>query len=290
MVLDTPKGNQPHQVMAEELRERSRKAGVPDFCLKSSAIGETREVTSSGSGSAAARLQGLMTLMNLVFPNTTQDRKINILRDLTANAMGGAKVDRYAPSLTDADMPGTEDSFAAVESSELSMGGDAVVSSKQNDAIHATGHLAKAQQIMQAVQQGQMDPAQALAGLQKLLAHSGEHLSRLQGNPTRKAEFDQLSEQWDEIAKFTQQLQNAVEAQQNQPDPEQQMSEEGQIAMRKVDLKNEVDNKKADASIARSFRKEAFHERISDRKQAFNIIQKSAAPPRNGSKPVAQPA
>lgn len=276
MVCDTSKGDQAYQKMAEEFRERCRKRGVPEAALKSTGIAEVREVTSSGSGSAAARLQGLMTLMQIVFPNTSSDRKINILRDLTANAMGGSKVDRYAPSLTDNEMPNNDDSMATVESSELGNGGDAQMNGKQDHAKHATNHLAKAQALMQACQSGQEDPAKCLTGLMKLLDHAGQHLAELQNNPTRKAEFDQLSQQWDDIAKFTQQLKGEVEAQANQPDPNQQLSEEAQVKMHQVDLKDAVDNKKADAGIVRQARKQAFSERLADQKTAHSIVLQSA--------------
>ncbi len=287
MVLDTSKGTLPHQVMAEEVRERCREAGVPDFALKSSAIAEVREVTSSGAGSASARLQGLMTLMQMVFPNTTQDRKVNILRDLTANAMGGAKVDRYAPSLTDNELPNSDNSMAAVESSALSMGGDALVSGKQNHTSHATDHLAKAQQISQAVQQGQMQPQQALTALQKLLDHAGQHLSELQNNPTRKAEFDQLSQQWDEIAKFTQQLQGQVESQQSQPDPQQQLSEQGQIKMGTAQQDAKRKDFVAQQNEARKWRGAAFKERLAGAQTAAQIQRSNAT---NGARPAAKAA
>lgn len=281
-VLDSGKGDSPYQKLSEEFKDRCRKDGVPDDALKSRAVAEVREVTSSGSGSAAARLQGLMTLMQYVFPNTSQDRQINIVRDITANAMGGAKVDRYAPSLTDNDLPTSDDSMAMVESSELSMGGDALMNGKQNHIKHGDNHLTKAEQIVQAVQQGAMEPERALTALQKLLNHAGEHLDQLQRNPMQKAAFEQLSQRWEEVAKFADQLKSEVEAKANEQPPEQQLSEDGKIKMAHVQLDAQVKDKKADADIARRFRKDAFSERLTDATTAASINrgrQKS-----NGSK------
>jgi hypothetical protein len=276
-VLDTPKGSAPYQVMAEEMRERCRKDGCPDMSLKSSAVAEVREITSSGAGSAALRLQALMGLMEYVYPNTTEDRKATIIRDLTGTLMGGAKVDRYAPSITDNELPNADDSMATVESGVLAQGGDAEVSATQNPVKHSDNHIAKAEQIVQMVQQGQMPPERALTGLMKLLQHAGQHLALLQGNRIRKAEFDQLSKRWDEVAKFTKQLQAQIEAQQGQTPPQQQLSEQGQIGMAKVQVDAANKDKKTDADITRQFRKDAFKERITDATTAAKIARENSA-------------
>jgi hypothetical protein len=191
--------------------------------------------------------------------------------------MGGAKVDRYAPSITDNELPNADDSMATVESGVLAQGGDAEVSATQNPVKHSDNHISKAEQIQQMVEQGQMAPEQALTGLMKLLQHSGQHLSLLQGNRTRKAEFDQLSKRWDEVAKFTKQLQAQVEAQQGQTPPQQALSEQGQIGMAKVQTDASIKDKKANADIARQFRKDAFKERITDASTAAKITRENAA-------------
>jgi hypothetical protein len=274
MVLDTPKGDLPHQKMAEEFRDRCRKDGVPEAALKSRAIAEVREVTSVGAGSAGTRLQALMTLMNVLFPNTTKDKQITILRDLTGASVGSAKVDRYAPSLEDIQIPNYDDSMAAVESSALAQGQDAVVSGNQDNGKHADSHLAKAEEIMQAVQNGEMDPKAALKGLMKLLDHAGQHLTEMQNNATRKAEFEQLSERWDEVAKFTAQLQKEIQSEaEQQPATDADISRKDKVASADIQRKDRV----AEANIARKFRQTAFTERLSDARTAAQINRSNGA-------------
>lgn len=282
-VVNTPRGSRPDQMMATEFKDRCLKDGITDDILR--AVVEVREVTSSGSGSAAARLHGLIMLMQYVFPNTTEPRKINILRDLTANSMGGSKVDRYAPSQTDNEMPTEDDSVATLESGSLAIGGEAQVSGQQNDVKHVQNHLAKGQHIAEMVQQDQMPPEQAAAGLRKLLDHVGQHLARLQGNPTRKAEFDQLYEQFVELAKFLKQLEAQIEQQANQPNPEEQISDDLKTGLAKIQSDSIVKNRKADADIALKVRKSAFNERIKSVETVSKMNREAQKPKSNGTKP-----
>lgn len=276
-LIATPKGSQPHQVMAEEFRERCRKDGVTDEDLKH--IVQIDEVTSSGSGSAAQRLHGLTTLMQYVWPNTTEERKINIERDIVAATMGGAVVDRYARSVKDNELVTSDDSLAALESSTLAMGGDALISGAQNHVKHAADPLAKAQQLRQAVEEGQVQPMDAIGPLQKLLDHAGQHLDALQGNPMRKADFDSLSAQWEELAAFFKQLQAEAERMASEVPPEQEISENMQIGMAKVAADKEVKDRVADANIARKFRQTAFNERLADAKTAAQIRRTTRTQP-----------
>lgn len=267
LLIKTPKGDLPYQKMAEEFRERCRNDGVPDSALKENAIEEIRENTSSGSGSAAIRLQAIQLIMGSpVYANASEAKKIAMERDLVAWTMGNASVDGYARSVNDAQLPDVDESFAAQESNGLSMGGDAVIGDGQNDLTHATNHLQKAQELMQACEQGQEDPQKCLIGLQKLLQHSGQHLAKLQQNPGRQMEFKQLVGEWKQIAQYVNQLQSQIDEQQGQPSPEQQLSEDGQIQLQKVQIHGQIADKKADADIARKFRKDAAMERISGAK------------------------
>lgn len=282
LVIQTPKGSLPHQKMAQEFRDRCKADGVPDEALKERAIGNFQECTSTGAGSAATRLHNILGMMQYIYPVTTEEKKITIERDLTSALMGGAKVDRYARSINESQIPNSEDSFIATEANGLAQGGEGVVAGDQNHVKHAAGALAKAAQLAQEVQQGQIEPEEALRGLQSLLNHAGEHLQFLQNVPQRKMEFDQLSQQWQELSQFTQQLMAEVEQQQSQPNPEQQLSESGQIGMAKVQQGTQLKAQKQQADTVLKFQKAAFDNRIKDANAAAQIqrtraTQKAAA-------------
>lgn len=248
-MLDRSKGKQPDQIMAEEFRERCRKDGVPEEALKSVNIAQVKEITSAGAGSAAARLQGIMSLMESpVYLNAPEDKKILMERDLVAFTSGGNRVNRYARSTDDANIPpSNEDSFITTENNGLVQGGDHTLGSGQNDVKHAQGHLQKAAEIIQMVQQG-MPANQAAGALQALLDAAGSHISRLQQNPSRKAEFKQLDEQWTELAKQA----KKIEAQAKSQSADNEQAEEAP-----VDFLNRISYKDSPDSVKMQIEKNA---------------------------------
>lgn len=275
MVIGASKmsGNQPYVVMAKEFRDRCRKQDVPDECFDH--VEEVREVTSTGAGSAAARIQALMTIMQYIYPVTSEDRKINIERDLTGTLVSGTKVDRYARSQNDNQLPDSDDSMIAVENNGLTQGGSAVVSPTQNHVQHSQGHLAKAMEIVQALQQGQIDPQQALASIQAIGQHVSQHLQQIQGNPGRKQEFEQLSQELNSLSAIADQLQNNLDEQANsqQPNPEEQISDNLKIGLAKVQSGHQIKSAalqsniqlkrvKTAADIQDRFRQTQFDNRI----------------------------
>lgn len=241
-------GNAPYITMAKEMVARCKRDGVPAEALDH--VTEIREVTSTGAGSAAARIQAIMTILQYVYPDTTEDRKINILHDLTAALVTSSKVDRYARSLSDAeDLPDNDDSFAMLENDSLSQGKPALVGTHQNHAKHTISHLKAAGEITMAWQQGQMHPEEAYAGLHSFGEHTaprppsndgsdpGGHLYYLSLNPLRKQEFDQLHTEWLALSKIADQCLHQVQQQQDaqqQPSSEQQQSDQLQIGLAKV--------------------------------------------------------
>ncbi len=129
---------------------------------------------------------------------------------------------------------------------------------------------------MQAVEQGQMEPQQALAALQKILEHAGQHLANAKG-AENSDEFKQLQDQWRKLARYLNQLQSEVESQQGQPSPDQQLSEDGMIKMRKVEQDGQIKSKKADQDMQLKFRKAAFTERLNDAKTGSQIRRQTRA-------------
>jgi hypothetical protein len=273
-VITTTNGSEPYQKMAQEFHDRCIEEGVPEEALTEKAIGELNENTSAGQGSAAIRLQAIQLLLNSpVYTNASDEKKIVIERDLVASTLGGASVDRYARSVSDANLPDTDESFAVQENNGLASGGDAMVGEGQHDETHAQVHLQKGMEIMQMCEQKQIDPQQALTGLQKLLEHAGQHLAKL-GAVNRK-DMKPLVDQWRQLAQYMNKLQSEVQSQQEQPDQQQQMSEDFQLGLMKLQQDDQLKNKKADADIARKFRKDAFQERLADSKTASSIAMAS---------------
>lgn len=253
--------NEPAYItMAKEFREKCRKDGVPDAALDH--IAEIREVTSTGAGSASARIQALMTIMQYVYPDTTEDRKVNIIHDLCSALVTSSKVDRYARNLDDNEMPDSDDSFAMLENDALTNGGDAVAASRQNHVKHATSHLQKASEIVQAVQRGQMDPAQALGAIQAIGRHTAQHLKMLEGNPLRKQEYQALMKELLALSSIADQLHNQVTDAQNQPDPQEQASDKLKIGLANVHANAQIKHAKFLSDSSLKAQKQQFDTRL----------------------------
>lgn len=270
-VLTTPKGDLPYQKMAQEFKQRCLKDRVPEEALMERAIGDFKENTSTGAGSAAIRLQAIQLLMGSpVYINASEQKKITIERDLVAASTGGATVDRYARSIDDAKPANIDESFATLENSALANGDDAEIGDGQNDIMHARIHLQKGEQLMQACEQGQEDPQKCFTALQKILQHAGQHLANARG-AENTPEFKELSDIWRKLAQYLNKLQGEIESEQSQPSPEQQLSEDGQIKMMKVQQDGQIKSRKADQDMQLKFRKAAFGERIADLKTGSQV-------------------
>lgn len=231
--------------LAKAFQDRCAADGITSDIL--ARVTEVQEVFSTGAGSAAARLDSLMTIFKLIYPTTTEERKINIERDLVAAVSSATKVDRYARSHSDGEMPTSDDSLAIQENNGLAAGGDAEVAPMQDHVGHATRHLHKGEEVAQGVMQGQMDPEQAYIAISKLGEHTAGHLKILQGNPMRKAEFDSLYQEWQALSIIADKLKQQLEARaaaQPQQSPQQQASDQLQIGMAKVAVNDRLGQEK----------------------------------------------
>lgn len=274
VVKSARKGSGQHAEMAKEFMRRCTRDGVPSEAFDH--VEEIVEVMSTGAGSAAARLQALMMLMNTVFPNTTDDRKINMLRDLTSVAVSGAKVDRYAPSLSDNDTSDSDDSIITLENNDLTEGQLATVTDRQNHVRHAQRHLQAAGEVYQGIGQSE-EPEEGLKALMAIGRHTAEHLDRLKANPTKQAEYKELNGQLQQLANAAKQLQQQVEAAAEQEPPEQMMSEKGQIGMMKVQQDAALKREKLAAEAQLNFDKARFQQRLDDSRTAAEIRRKAVA-------------
>lgn len=265
---------QPWAKMAREFRKRLADKGVPKAALKH--ISEVRAKVNAGKGSASAQLHSLMTLMQTVYPATSDDRKIAIERDITAALFGYSNVDRYARSVNDNDMPDNDDSFIVLENDALSSGGKALAAPKQNQVQHLEGHMALAQEIVQAVQEGQMDPQQAYAAIFAIGTHCSEHLKFLQGNPMEAEKFGQLYNQWQALSRIADKLKSDIESAAEGQPPEEKISDNLRIGMAKVQADSQVKMAKADADMQLKMRKQSFNERMNWQKLQSSTSQSAA--------------
>lgn len=261
--------------LAKAFRDRCVADGCPIEALDH--IVDVAAVRSIGAGSAAARLQAQLMLMQYIYPTTTNDRKINIERDFTATLTSYDMVDRYARSIDDNDMIDQDESFATQENNGLVAGGEAKVAERQDDVQHLMIHLGKGEEINQQYLDGHIDPRQAYAAIVAIGEHSADHLKNLETLASKKSQFKQLYQRWTALSHDADRIQNEIKADQNQGSPQQQLSEDGQVKMAKVQLDAQVKDKKVDLDEARKDKKQQFNDVLADARTASTIRQNGAS-------------
>lgn len=242
MLKIAPEGTTRAARLTHAFYARLESLGTPRQMLKK--IVDVRAVRNIGAGSAAARLQAIMMGLQNIYPNTTDDRKINMLRDLAATLFGFQNVDRYAPSLNDGNTVTADESFATLESDVLVQGGEAKVGDRQDHVRHLTIHLAKGDEVNAAYLNQQMEAQPAFTALMALGNHSADHLQALEKLESRQPEFRALYQHWKALSNSLKRMENEIQANQSQTPPQQQLSEDAQVQMTKVQLDNQVKEKK----------------------------------------------
>jgi len=269
-LVDSPTSGLTHASrLANKFRDRLTRNGVPLEALKH--IEDITAVRSIGAGSAAARFNTLMVLWDRIYPVTSPDRRIAMERELVSVTAGKANVDRFARSVDDNDMVGQDESFAMLENDVLSMGKKALVAERQDDGLHLRIHIQGGQEIDQANLNGQMSAQEAYGALVAIGEHSAEHLNRLEGLKSREQEYKAFKSALTALSRSADRLESELQAQQEQPSPEQQLSEDAQLKDKKITLDAQLKEKKAALDEQRKARKAQFNEALSDARTASQI-------------------
>lgn len=201
---------QPGGERAVEFQRRCFRDGVPKEALAK--IVSVKATRAMGAGSAAQRIVIARELMQTVYAGADEVSRHNMQRDYVAALAGPNRADRYVPSINAGVVNDEDDSVAVLENSSLTMGGQALVVSKQNHFKHSMRHIGKAGEALQSLQQG-ADPAQVSMALDALGPHIAAHLAFLERDPTRKAQYEQLEQQFNQVSKYADALRQRLEEQ-----------------------------------------------------------------------------
>lgn len=187
---------------AKEFQERCRKKGVPVECF--GRIEKVEAVRVVGQGSTFMRKMAVDSLTPVVgsFP---EDGRQNWLNDKIAAEAGQHAVGRYNPVASRTKLATDQQAEALQWVAAMKVGVPPVVTSSQNPVVYASTFLSAGIQALQSVQQGG-DPMQVI----KFLGFAGPavaaHLQRFADDPTRKTAYDAIEQQWQNLAKATDQL------------------------------------------------------------------------------------
>lgn len=271
--------NMPGAKEALKFQEECVKAGVPKAALRQMKSVKATRIT--GQGSEFMRQQSLEFLMGLVAMLPEAGRE-NLLSDVIAARAGQSMVKRYNPGSAKGDKPNDHHAMAQLQVAAMKEGVAPVVTGTQNHVIFAQVFLQAGAQAIAAAFQGVADPAEALELVDLIGPAVAQHLQAIEGDPTRKAAFDALKQQWDQLAKNAEGLQkqlaqsmeeqqqvngahNRLAAIQNGMDPEMQLK------ARETQEKTKMQWDKTNQSLAQKEQKHRQAQALNDAKTAHSI-------------------
>ncbi len=241
------------------------KLGVPRGTLQK--VYNIRANRSLGLGSPAMRIE----IANQFMANIDRFDEIGqneILRMFAATMTSYHAVDAIVPELANGRDATNDASFATLENDALMAGGKALVASGQNHVLHLQTHLPAMEESAQLCMAGQQEPRQCFATMEAIGTHAHEHLAILEGNPTRKQEFDEFSKRLDALAQYQNHLQQNIEEQdaaaEQQPQPGEVTPE-----MAKVQGQLQLKAEKQAGDHELKIQKQQFAEQMAVQKQQF---------------------
>lgn len=206
--------NMPGAKASLEFQERCFKRGVPAGALRK--ILSVKATRIAGQGSEFMRQQSLEFLLGLVAMLPELGRE-NLLQDVIAGRAGQVMVKRYFPMPARDQQPNTDHhAFATMQVAGMKEGVAPVVTGTQNPMVYAQVFLQAAAESIAGAVKGQVDPAQALAFVELAGPAIGKHLQKLKADPSRKAAYAALEEQFKRLAQMAEQLEKRYQQQQQQ--------------------------------------------------------------------------
>ena len=227
---------------AREFRKRLAAQGVPEEVLDRCKVTATRTI---GSGSHFLRTQTLQSLLGSVAGSLPEGGRVNLMDDFIASTAGYSMVNRYNPKNRKATTLQDHEWDATQENGSMRVGNEVIVTDTQNDVVHAGVHMASVAEGISALQQGG-NAEEIMAYAVTVLQHTAEHMARLEGDPMRQAEFEQLNQRFEVLQEQMQQLGGLLaQSQENQAG-----MQEAQQIQQGMDPKTQIKQAQAQQDMA----------------------------------------
>jgi hypothetical protein len=241
---------------ALEFQQACINRGVPEAALLD--ILSVKATRSIGQGSSAARMQA-MKMIQEYLPQLPESNRKRVINANIAAIAGQTGVETFGIP-EEAKPEGNDLSIASLENNAFIAGGQVLIDPDQNHFVHLSVHLQYAASIIDQLQNQRQDPRQASVIFSAMLPHAITHLQYLEQDPTRKEQFEALSEQMGELLKIADQVNSMaeeiqqkemeaqMEAQQQEPQQDPQMLvAQNKIMLDRAKFQNDAQIKQAKA-------------------------------------------
>lgn len=269
--------NMPGAKKALEFQERCRKRGVPAIALRKVISVKATRIT--GQGSEFMRQQNLEFILSMVamLPEKGRD---NLIQDVIAARAGQVMVKRYYPMPPADQQPDTDHhALATLQIAAMKEGVAPIVTGTQNSMVYAQLFLQVAAESIAAAVQGKVDPAQALAFVEVAGPAIGKHLQKLSADPSRKAAFTALNDQFKRLAQMTEQLEKRYQQQQMQQQKAMQTKRRAAAVAQQMDPETQLKAAETKTKIEQSWMKtrESLAQKEAKSRQALALKDAQAA-------------
>lgn len=239
---------------AQEFQERCVKLGVKRECF--GRIEKVEAVRVVGKGSTFMRKMAVDGVAAIV-GSLPEDGRNNWLNDKIAAEAGQNAVARYNPAKKKNQLANDQQAEAFQWVASMKVGVPPVVTSTQNPVTYAGTFLTAAVHALESVRQG-ADKNEVIAFLDIAGPAVKAQLMRFSQDPTRKKAFEVMYEQWEQLARVTDNLKKAAQGEAKQMQQQKQKTDK---AMSDAQIKN---------------RKMIWDERRKDAKQRFELGRTAA--------------
>lgn len=267
--IATSKKNDP---ALKEFYGRCANRGVPESFIRSLDVARTRAVRSIGNGSYANRLVALRELQGISGSFDDVGRK-NLTRDIVATRVGHDLADRYAPQLQES-RPTVDNTIVFFENDKLMQGSPVPVVSNQVHSIHLQAHVPALMQIVEQLNQGAIDPVQALPALQAFYQHIAETTQYLAADANQQnlvGEANQALQYAEEMINNTTKHVQKLERDQSQnlPQPEQDQQE---LSRKQAEHDMKMQMAREKATLDMQIKQAKFQQEQAER-DALNVLK-----------------
>lgn len=244
---------------AKDFQKRCQDQGVPRECFGRLDI--VTAVRVIGQGSSFMRKQAVDGLAPIV-GSLPESGRNNWLCDKIAIEAGQSAVQRYNPQAPNKPkMASDQQAMATLQIAAMKEGVPPVITSSQNPLTFAAAFLAAGVQAIQSVQQGG-NPMEVLKFMQLDGPAIIAHLKRFANDPLRKGVWQQLVDQWKQLAGVVDQLttmmkQNQQKLQEQQDSTNVAMTQE-QIAQSKAQTDMQIKQMKTQQQLQMNNEKHAL--------------------------------
>lgn len=206
---------------AKEFQKKCKDQGVPIEALNRSEYVQATRVV--GQGSQFMRKSAI----DSIFPiagSLPEDGRANLIDDKIAAEAGQYAVERYNPKKAQT-LPTDQQAEALQWTAAMKVGVPPVVTSSQNPVTYAATFLKAGTDALQSLQQGG-NPMEVLTFLEICGPAIAAQLQRFAQDPTRVQVHQAITQQWEQLAKTTDQLKQHIQQQQEQEKAQQQATQQ----------------------------------------------------------------